>query len=442
MEKKSSNFQLILLIVFVIFAVVGVILFANPDSKKKNEYGGVTGSAVIWGTYPLTPEFGEFISQFNQKYKDIFSIQYQSFDPRTFDREIVEALASGKGPDILLLPDDLVLRHSDKILPIPYTETFGQREFREQFAQASEIYLRTKGMLAFPYAIDPMVMYWNRDLFSSASIAQPPKYWDELQTITPRLTKIDRSSRITQSAVAFGEYGNLRNAKSLLAMLFLQGGSPIVFVETDKPIVALKKLRDGRPSENTKLALGYFMDFSNPEKMTYTWNRSKLNSEDEFLAGNLAIHFDYISSYKRLRQKNPNLNFDVALVPQRRGENAEITIARLHGLAPMKSSKNLPAAYAIIRILLQPENVTTFARIFSLPPVRRDLLAIRPDAPEMSVAYDAALRARTWLDPRPEETEKGFFEMVDAVSSGRADVSSTVTQLEVFLEELVRPYAQ
>lgn len=444
--KKTSTFQTILITVFIALTVLGVIVLSNPPEPDNSKLSGAKGMVTIWGTYARTGELGEFIENFNQKYKDSgFGIEYRSFDPRTFDRQIVEALASGKGPDILLLPDDLILRHADKIVPMPYSETFGQRQFRDSFVEASEYYLRSKGMLALPFAVDPMVMYWNRDIFSSASIPQPPKYWDELLALAPRLTKTDRNLQLTQSAVAFGEYENLKNAKSILAMLFLQSGSPIIYMNGDVPAVAFSTLVNQQRNMAVESSLRYFMDFSDPRNMNYTWNRSKGNSEEEFLAGNLAIHFDYASNYKSLRQKNPNLNFDIALVPQRRDPDtgaarSEITVARLHGLTAMKSSKNLNTAFVVIRLLLEPENASAFARIYSLPPVRRDLLAKTPNEPEMAVAYASAIRAKTWLDPRPEETEGDFAEMVDSVSSGRTQVGGAIATLDGRLRDLIRPY--
>lgn len=444
--KKTSSFQTILLVVFVALIVAGVIFVANPPEKQDASTSGAKGIVTIWGTYANTGEMSGFVQKFNEKYRDAgFGINYRAFDPRTFDREIVEALASGRGPDILLLPDDLILRHADKIIPMPYSETFGQRQFRDTFVEAGEYYLRSNGMLAFPFAVDPMVMYWNRDIFSSASLSQPPKYWDELLAIAPRLTKTDRNLQLTQSAVAFGEYENLKNAKSILAMLFLQSGSPIVYANGDAPAVAFTTLANGQRNMALESALRYFMDFSDPRKMSYTWNRSRANSEEEFLAGNLAIHFDFASNYKSLRQKNPNLNFDVALVPQRRDPDTgkvqnEVTITRLHGLAAMKSSKNLTTAFVVIRLLLDPENAAQFAKIYNLPPVRRDLLAKAPAEPEMAVAYASAIRGKTWLDPRPEATDQEFQKLVESVSSGRDQAAGALTVLDGRLQDLVKMY--
>ena len=233
------KFQTLFLTIYGIVAVVAVAVIsafpAKPDAKVNSN---IKGTVIIWGTFP-DDKLTQVIKDFNATYKDVFSIEYKYKDPRTFDTTIVEALASGKGPDILLLPDDLVLRHSDKIELIPYS-VFPPDTFLLNYVQAAEIYMRDKGLAAVPFAIDPMVMYWNRDIFSNASLPIPPKYWDELLVMTPKLTKTDpKNFDITQSAVPFGEYANVDNAKSIIATLFLQVGSSIVAVRNGVPEVEL-----------------------------------------------------------------------------------------------------------------------------------------------------------------------------------------------------------
>ena len=41
---------------------------------------------------------------------------------------------------------------------------------------------------------------------------------------TPSLTTVDSRRNISQSAIGMGEYLNVRNAKEILSMLFLQVG--------------------------------------------------------------------------------------------------------------------------------------------------------------------------------------------------------------------------
>ncbi len=434
------KFQYIFLTIFGLAAVVAVGVFAKfPASGDDPIVSGAQGEVVIWGTF----EEGlvtSVLREINETYKT-FSITYKYRNPESFDTEIIEALASGNGPDILLIPDDLLLRHNDKIERFSYAG-FDANTFQNSFVQAAEMYMRPDGIIALPFAIDPMVMYWNRDKFNNISVTQPPKYWDELLELTPRLTKRNKNGDITESTLAFGEYTNVTNVKDILAMLFLQSGSPIVSFKGDKPYSSL--VRDGNsqniPNQDVSSAFRFFMDFSNPLKNIYTWNRALPQSREQFINGNLSIYFDFISEYENIKQENPHLNFAIAPVPQLRNSKVEISLAHVHGLAIMKSSKNKQTAFVAVRLLLDPKPSGAFANLFHLPPVRRDLLAQRPTDAISAVAYDAAIRARTWLDPRPGESDLAFKETIESVSSGRNDSAQAISYLSDRLNSILSRY--
>ncbi|MEK7118694.1 MAG: extracellular solute-binding protein [Patescibacteria group bacterium] len=437
------KFQNILLAFFGVVAVVAVAVFSVMPTNRDASIAGAAGNVSIWGTFPLTKELGNVVDNFNAAYEGGFSVSYEYHDPATFDNEIVEALASGRGPDILLIPDDLVLRHSDKVEFISY-QAVPSDVFRSSFVQAAEIYLRAEGLLALPFAIDPLVMYWNRDLFNNASITEPPRYWDELLTMAPRLTKRDpKTSEITQSAVPFGEYGNVIHAKDIIAMLFLQVGNPIVAIENGRPMSKIVATNESKtvPSQDVVSALRFFMDFSNPQKLNYTWSRARQNSLDEFINGNLAIDFDYASAYKRILEKNPHLNFDVAAMPLPRGTRAEITFTKVYGLSVLKSSRNKQTAQiAVQRLLADMIPERDFASAFGLPPVIRSYLSQRPTDAALATFYDAAIRGRTWLDPKPEISDKSFRRMIESVASGRNDVQTAIIGLHADISSALADY--
>lgn len=440
------KFQTIILVLFGVVAVVAVVVFAKAPAKNANSDPGIVdahGEVVIWGSFPDNPAFSKEVTAFNSQYAKSFSIRYQFHDPVRFDRDIVEALASGKGPDILLLPDDLILRHTDKIEILPYT-VFPQRTFQDLFIQASELYMRDTGVVAIPFAVDPMVMYWNRDLFDNASVTLPPKNWSEFLALAPKLTKRDpKSFEIKQSMLSFGEYANVKNAKEILAMLFLQVGNPVVSMQVaGKPATMLMSRKTDRiaPDADVLSAFRYYMDFSNPLKNIYSWSRAMPNSRDAFIDGSLAVYFDYASAYNEIKAKNPHLNFLVAPVPQPAGTKTEVTFTRMHGLAVLKTSTNKKTAFIAVQRLLDQKYASEFTQAFNLPPVRRDLLAQPQTDAVNSVLYDSAIRGRTWLDPRPEESDKAFQEAVESVSSGRVDIEKSLYNLDDALKSLLVPY--
>lgn len=440
------KFQYILLSIFGVIGVVAVIVFATApaenDGGNANIPNCVKGDVVIWGTYP---QYGvdTALQKFNEAYRDCFTVLYQYHDPAKFDRDIVEAIASKRGPDILLLPDDLILRHYDKVELVPY-QVFPPLAFRDMFAQAGEIFMMEKGIVAYPFAIDPIVMYWNRDIFGNASLTQTPKHWDELLTLAPTLTKRDqRTGDIVQSAVPFGEFANVERAKEMLATLFLQVGSPIVRIVGDRPFAALADENGNQivPNQNVVFSFRFFMDFSNPRKNIYSWNRAKSSARNEFINGKLALYFDYASAYQAIAEKNPHLNFAVAAVPQPRDTKVEITYAKVHGLAVLKDARNKAAAPVVARYLLtDPVAQKEFSSQFNLPPIRRDLLANPPTDPALAVFYSSAIRARTWLDPEPGASADAFRSAVEAVSSGRESSDSGIGLLHRSLSTLLRDY--
>jgi ABC-type glycerol-3-phosphate transport system substrate-binding protein len=433
------KFQYIMLAIFGLMGVIAVIVFSVPsESEKEAAIAGASGNVVIWGTYP-EQGMGVVLALLNEKYGESFTVSYVYKDSKSFDTAIVEALANDRGPDILLLPNDLILRHTNKIQLIPYT-AIPQLTFQSTFAQAAEVYMRSVGLVAIPYAIDPIVMYWNRDLFSNASISVPPKYWNEFLSLTPQLTKRDEKTQdILQSTIAFGEYSNVTNAKGILATLFLQTGAKVVGIRDGDLVtdLALQRGEQFSPNQDIVSALRFYMDFSDPRKDNYSWSRALPSSRDQFLKGELAVYFDYASAYRVLKEKNPHLNFVSAPVPQIKDSTVSTTYARVHGLAVLKSSKNRDTAMIAVQQLLNSEYTREFAQQYGLPPVRRDLLNIPQTDATKAVAYTSAIRARTWLDPRPEQSEKAFQDMVESLSSGRAKTEQAVLVLASRLNEIL-----
>ena len=159
-----------------------------------------------------------------------------------------------------------------------------------------------------------------------------------------------------------------------------------------------------------------------------------------FTTGDLAIYFGYASEYSSLQKKNPHLNFDVTTVPQTRTANRKLTFGKVQGLAILKSSKVLSADLAAVTLLSSKEIVSTASTALNLPPVRRDLLAQKPQESYLSVFYDGALLSKGWLDPSPSETNAIFSEIVQDITSGRRKLSDAVENGNAQLLKLLRGY--
>ncbi len=72
----------------------------------------------------------------------------------------------------------------------------------------------------------------------------------------------------------------------------------------------------------------FYTRFARPDNTLYSWNRSFSSDRDRFVSGDLALYFGYGSEGKELERLNPNLNFDIAEVPQ--GATAPEAGAAIH----------------------------------------------------------------------------------------------------------------
>lgn len=418
--------------IFAAFIVIGIITF----SLFRGGSGSSLEQITLWGTIPESV-FSSYTRAVNLK-KDTsakVSVKYIVKDGESFDREFIEALASGSGPDAILLSQDQILRYKDKIYPIPYG-SISERAFKDTFIEEGELYLSSDGILALPFAVDPLVMYWNRDIFTDALLSQPPVYWDELFSLVDKITEVDSHLDIQRSAISFGEFRNVLNAKEILSLLILQAGNPIVKFDKGRPVSTLKD-QLGFSIPPSEAAVRFYTEFSNPSKKAYSWNRSLPQTLSYFLAGDLALYFGFASEFNDIRMKNPNLNFDVAVAPQRREAKTKTTFGKMQGLALVKSSRKLSSAFSTISALTSKDNVAVWTRVSGLPPVRKDLLQLGSSDPEGSIFYNSAIISKAWLDPNREETQTIFQNMVESVTSGRLMLSESINKASMEIQNLL-----
>jgi ABC-type glycerol-3-phosphate transport system substrate-binding protein len=434
--KDLNFFQLGLLGAFMGAGVLGVILFATFRGGGGDE--SFKSEIVMWGTLH-DDDVDDLVDALKDKVgKDNFKVSYIEKRKENFEFELLNALASGTGPDIFLVPQDEILKYEDKIFLLSF-ETYPERIFKDTFIEEGELYLRSNGVLALPFSIDPMILYWNRTMLTSAGVPSPPKSWNELFDLARVLSLRDESRNIIKSAVALGEFANVSHAKDIISVLTLQAGNAIVHRDlADMPVSVFSQRTPGASVSSAEAALRFFIEFSNPVKPTYSWNRSLPLSTDAFTAGDLALYLGYASERSALRAKNANINFDTTGLPQALDTGVKATFGRMQAVAIAKNTPHISDAFRAATILSSKDAGEIWTEISGLPPVRRDLLAQKPVDAFGAVLYDSALQSRAWLDPNPQETDAIFRDMIEASISGREKISEAVNRADRELQELLR----
>ncbi len=428
---KEFGIKNIIIAIFVFGAVIALLVFSGlikvGDNSKE-----ASGKVTVWGTIPFAT-IQPYIDQSRTKNIDIM---YKKQDPLTYESDLINAFAAGVGPDLFIMPHEDILRHVDKIFEISYA-SFPKDQYLNTYINESELFTTKNGILAIPMSVDPMVMYYNKQLISSAFLIDVPQYWEDTIPFVSEITIADANGSITRSGAALGSYDNILNAKAILSTLFLQNGNTIV--GTNK--TTTKKRAEFAVTEQSfakaEQALNFFTSFSRIGNQNYSWNEALDFSRESFIAGDLALYFGKMSEVEYIAQKNPNLNFDVALMPQISETSIKSTFGSMTGIAIAKQSKNVAAAMAIASKLAGKEVSEKLTRDLLVAPARKDLLRNKPDDALLTMFFNSAIIADGWIDPDSEATEILFKNLIRSVNTGSLNTTDALRRANADLEILL-----
>jgi multiple sugar transport system substrate-binding protein len=427
-----STFQIVVLGIFASLILIGVGVFAAFGGMLG---GGQVGAVTVWGTLDRQTMDGLIDALRSSGDKAFESVTYVEKDPATYRTDLINSMAAGQGPDLFLVSGEDLYTFSDKVLTIPYN-IISQGSYQATYIDAGQLFLTSDGELALPFLIDPIVMYWNRDLFASAGLSTPPVYWDEFLTIAPKITALDSGSNVKKSAVALGEWRNIPTAKEILSALFMQTGDTIVSrYANGLPNVTLGTTPDGATSNPAESALRFYTEFANPSKTSYAWNRSLPSAPDMFTSGGLGVYFGYASEYQGITERNPNLRFGVAGFPQIQGNSTRVTYGRIMGLAISRSAKNVQGALTVAQHLAGKQSVALISGALSLPPVRRDVAVDTSNNAAAAAFVQSSLIARGWLEPS-DQVDDIFETMIESVVSGQETPSVAIADAVESMRQL------
>lgn len=410
-------------IIIAIAAIIAFSLTGEPEPPIRVE----GGQLIVWGIDRADIFEGVFSS-----YKGELPVKiiYVEKDPRTFERELLEALASQNPPDLLIATDDWIRENHNKIAP-PAREIINvDVEKRNMVELASSLFIDEetvdgkvqKTIWALPLWLDPLVLYWNKDIFEQTApkpIARPPEDWDTLVQFSKRIAVIGEGKKVALAGAALGRAKNIPLYKEILSLLLLQ-------LDTDIE----SGIYSGSQKEKSELArsaIQFYTDFGNPNTApggAYTWDPRLAEPRELFAEGKLGMMVDLYSFASELRAKNPHLAFDIAPVPQARG-GKRVNYAKVMAVTVPKTAKSPPASWFFAKWLTSMEQVEIIMRSHNITPTGRDLL----ESGKIGVFLkSASITARRPRETYPAENSRILKDLIESVANGKMTASAAMAE--------------
>jgi len=425
---KVSLFQGILLGTFVLGALIGLFVFATYTNT--NSGGNTVGTVVIWGTLSESAMQKTLISagQSNEAFK---SVSYVQKDPATLSSELATAIATGNSPDLVLASHEELYALAQFLMPIPFA-TLPVRTFSDTFASANEVFLAPggSGYFGIPFLIDPLVLFSNRAILATSGVARPPSTWEALVGLVSQVTTLTSSRQISRGLIALGTYSNVHNARGILSALFLQQNIPLSSYGVSGNLSANLGVSTGSGTPPGPAVVGFFTQFADPSKTSYTWNSSLPDSQQEFISGDLALYLGYASEARYLRAANPNLDFIATPLPQPATARLKSAYGLMYAFMIPRGALNSAGGYQIASLLTGSAEQVSASTNTGLAPATLSELAVAPADPTLAVAYATALYTKGWLSPAPTDTDAIFSGMISTVISGRSNSETALTTAE------------
>src|SRR3989338_3051252 len=433
---KISLFQGILLGVFCFAAIVGIFVFASFQGGGSSTEE--IGTVVIWGALPKAP-FDRALTTARQSNTELKSVSYVHKDVEALQSELVSAIAEGIAPDLVLISHEDLFALGRVIQPIS-PSLLAERTFKDAFAAGSEIYLISGGSGAYgvPLLIDPLVLFTNRAILASSGIAAAPPSWEAITGLVSRVTSKNPAGNIDRALIALGTYANVSNARGILSALFLQAGVPLSTISSVGARRADLGTSRAAGTPPRAAVVRFYSQFADPSKVSYTLNASLPLSQRYFASGDLALYIGYASEATYFRVANPNLDFDVAPLPQLATGRSKSTYGLMYALVIPRGAANPTGAFKAAAALTDPTLNRAAAAATSLAPAVRSALATPPSEAAAATAYASALYARGWLSPTPTDTDTIFSAMITNVISGRLTIDAALAAAESTLSALLQ----
>jgi len=425
---KLRPFELALVVIFSLLALFALLLLAGfkpaPDSDEA--LAKSIGIVTIWGT--LAEEgIGSIVKDLSERNDVYKNVSYTYFHPSEFDSALVNALADNKGPDLILVSNEKLVTMRNRIQPISY-ESFPIRDIRNAYVDGAQIFALNDGLYGYPIAVDPLMLYWNRDILSTAGYLEAPKTWEALvNTMFPDLIQRDFDRTIRRSVVAMGEYGNVRNAFGVISALLIQGGSERV-IQNDKGeyLIRLQTSLAGG-SDPLRSAADFYTRFSKSSNTLYSWNRAFNEDRMQFVSEDLALYFGFGSEGPQIEKINPNLNFDIAEIPQGSTATTRRTYGKFYALSLLKASDNKAGAAAIMANFGSAELADRIAIVSNMVPVYRNSVSAGSNGTYSRITYQSASIALGWLNPELSATNNIFETMTKDINENRRTLEQAVS---------------
>lgn len=414
--KNKTNFKF-----FGIFLILVSFLFSGFGCKILNadQQNAIKPITInYWRAWDDQDAFDEIIKDYQAIHPNI-TIKYKKFRFEEFEKELLDALAEDRGPDIFSIPQSWLYDYQTKLAPLPENIKMGYiieknyfgikkeqvieirtnktptlRQIKETYADTvyNDVVIQNQ-VYGLPLSLPTLIMFYNRTIINQAGISQIPTDWKAFQEAVKKATKFEADDKILQAGTALGTGFNIDRSFDIISVLMMQNGAqmtdsrgyPTLF---NQITIGNQRLTPGLT------ALQFYADFASPIKDVFSWDNTMPGSLEAFLSGKVGFFFGYNYHLPQIRSRS-RIDFGIAPIPQIAG-NPKKNYANYWLEVVSKKSQYPNEAWDFVLFMNKPEEVRKFLAKTGYPTSQKQLIQEQTENEDLYPASTQTLTAGTW----------------------------------------------
>lgn len=361
----------------------------SSGSSGSGDAGNGKITLDFWNgfTGPDGPALEKVIADFNAS-QDKIEVTANIMPWDTLYQKVLTAVAGNDGPDIIAMSATRLPQFAAEGLFLPvddyYADSGNDTAALAEAAQQASVYDGVN--YGVPVNYTPMMMYYNKDLFSAAGLdpEAPPTTWDEFAQMVPKLTVDENGDgKPEQYAIALADHTTVPILPSLL---WGTGGS---IVSEDGSTSTLG-------SAESVQAMQFWVDLMREQKASPV-GLSGADADKLFQTEKAAI--EIVGPWMTSGFDEAGLNYGLAAPFAGPSDDAVLADVVSMGLPAGIDDAKKSAAYTFFAYWNSKEGQTTWAGNSGFPPTRADVADQVTQSPYPAIfgAADVAQRARILL---------------------------------------------
>lgn len=252
----------------------------------------------------------ELIKQFEEQNPNI-RVKQTNFPYDQYNEKVATLVPAGKGPDVINLYYGWLPRYvsSGFLQPLPES-AFPAADIENKYFPLVEAAKIDGSYWAIPTAVRTLALFYNKDLFAKANIAEPPATWEDLVADAVKLTEKDSNGQFAVEGLAW-EPGAQLHHWYRDGLLPQAGGQDL---SDDRRKILWADTPAGLE------AFQYLIDFAIKHKVGTTGVFT--DDVTAFKTGHAAINIDGSFRLGSLKTDASDLNYGVAPLPSYKSKSA------------------------------------------------------------------------------------------------------------------------